>query len=158
MRALTADADGRVRLFLDMFIDLFSFDNFSSALEFFIASFNRERDSLGQWRAYADNGRGYALRFVPELFGIIEKPDRSPSENVFVGPVLYQASDVSARHHLAVEKAASIFWRAANANLELTRDKAIGIPFMRVIANTVIASPLIWNCLTSKHPAYAAEQ
>jgi hypothetical protein len=158
IRMVAAGADGRVRLFLDMLADLFSLDNFSDTLEFLIASFSRERDDLGQWRAYADNGRGYALGFAPVLFGIVEGPVHEPNENVFVGSVLYETSDVSTRHHQAVEKAASIFLQAADANFLLMQDKAVGIPFMREMANTVIASPLIWNCLTSKHPAYAHEQ
>ena len=31
--------------------------------QFFICSFSSRGDDLGQWRAYADNGRGYALGF-----------------------------------------------------------------------------------------------
>jgi hypothetical protein len=31
--------------------------------QFFICSFSSRADDLGQWRAYADNGRGYALGF-----------------------------------------------------------------------------------------------
>jgi hypothetical protein len=50
---LTANgADEIVRLFLEILSDMFSIPNFSAAkLEFLIASFSRERDDLGQWRA-----------------------------------------------------------------------------------------------------------
>jgi hypothetical protein len=58
MRLAAPGADGRVRLFLECLADMFSSKNFSATLEFFIAGFSRERDDLGQWRAYADNGRG----------------------------------------------------------------------------------------------------
>jgi hypothetical protein len=44
------------------------------------------------------------------------------------------------------------------AKADLMRDKGVGIPFMENLARTVIASPLIWNCLTTKHPAYAHER
>ncbi|WP_092262095.1 hypothetical protein [Bradyrhizobium sp. Rc3b] len=37
-------------------------------------------------------------------------------------------------------------------------DRNIGIAFLDQLAREVIASPLIWNCLTSKHPAYQHEQ
>ena len=30
---------------------------------FFVCSFSAHKDDLGQWRAYADNGRGYAMAF-----------------------------------------------------------------------------------------------
>ncbi|HEY0330290.1 MAG TPA: DUF2971 domain-containing protein [Rhodopseudomonas sp.] len=58
---IATGADGRVRMFLDYFLDLFRHDNFAPTLEFFIACFSRARDDVGQWRAYADNGRGVAI-------------------------------------------------------------------------------------------------
>jgi hypothetical protein len=158
MRLAATGADSRVRLFLECLADMFSSKNFSATLEFFIASFSRERDDLGQWRAYADNGRGYAIGFAPRVFRIVDKPDRKPHENVFVGPVLYDVGEVTTRHHLAVDEAAAIFLGAVDANADLVRDKAIGIPFMQDLARAIIASPLIWNSLTSKHPAYAHER
>jgi len=33
------------------------------AAHFFVCSFSKDGADLGQWRAYADNGRGYALGF-----------------------------------------------------------------------------------------------
>jgi hypothetical protein len=50
-RLLTTGADGRVGLFLECFKDMFRHANFKSSLEFYIASFSRSRDDLGQWRA-----------------------------------------------------------------------------------------------------------
>src|SRR5438128_2429934 len=55
-RLLGNGADGRVRLFLENFADLFTHRNFDTTLEFFIASFSRARDDLGQWRAYSGDG------------------------------------------------------------------------------------------------------
>jgi hypothetical protein len=51
---------GHAKYLCQMMADLFSHENFSDHLQFFIASFSRDRDELGQWRAYADNGRGFA--------------------------------------------------------------------------------------------------
>ncbi len=48
---LGTGADGRVRLFLENFVDLFRHDNFAGTLEFFIASFSRARDDLGRNRS-----------------------------------------------------------------------------------------------------------
>jgi len=42
---------------------------------FFVACFSRNGDELGQWRAYGDNGHGFALGF-----------DRSALEQAFAGP------------------------------------------------------------------------
>ena len=77
VRVLANGSDGRVRLFLETLSDMFSVRNFSSNLEFLIASFSKERDDLGQWRAYADNGRGYAIGFAPHLFAIKERKPAS---------------------------------------------------------------------------------
>jgi hypothetical protein len=159
MRGIGNGADELVRSFLEMLADLFSHRRFSETLEFHIASFSRDRDDLGQWRAYADNGRGYALGLAPRMFRVVERtPDHKPSENVFVGPVLYNVGDICARHTRAIEQAVSIFLDAVSANAELVKDAAVGIPFMKQLVKTLIASPLIWNCLTSKHSAYAHEQ
>jgi hypothetical protein len=94
VRALANGADERVALFLKTVSDMFSAHNFSSNLEFLIASFSRERDDLGQWRAYADNGRGYAIGFAPHLFAIEEKKaNHRPDENVVVGPIVYNMDE-----------------------------------------------------------------
>jgi Protein of unknown function (DUF2971) len=156
-RLLTTGADGRIGLFLECFKDIFRHANFESRLEFYIASFSRSRDDLGQWRAYADNGRGFAIGFSPRMFKIVDKPLPDELHN-FVGPVLYSIGDVCARHHSALDEAANIFLQAVDEHAELVRDKTIGIPFMQAFVHEVIVQPLIWNCLTSKHPAYEHEQ
>jgi hypothetical protein len=155
-RLLGTGADGRVRLFLENFADLFTLRNFDTALEFFIASFSRARDDLGQWRAYSDNGRGFAIGFAPRLFRIADPvPVRLPE---FVRPIRYRTDDVCGRHKSALEQAVAIFLDTVNANADLMRDKTVGIPFMDQFVREIIAQPLVWHCLTSKHPAYAHEQ
>jgi hypothetical protein len=152
---IATGADGRVRLFLEYFLDLFRHDNFAPTLEFFIACFSRARDDLGQWRAYADNGRGVAIGLSPSLFALADAPPAGQLPE-FLGPVRYSQADVCGRHEACREEAAAIF--LATANADLLSDKAVGIPFMDQFVREIIASPLIWNCLTSKHPAYEHEQ
>lgn len=49
---------------------------------YFVCSFSLDGNDLGQWRAYADNGRGYALGFDANLLeGIFTKPNGIVSEN-----------------------------------------------------------------------------
>src|SRR5271165_2462927 len=61
-----------------------------SDLGFFVASFSRASDDLGQWRGYGDDGRGFAVGFAPRLFHISETVDPTkPEHNVFVAPVTY---------------------------------------------------------------------
>lgn len=133
---------------------MFRHDNFFGRLEFFVASFSRARNDLGQWRTYADNGRGFAIGFAPAVFTIGElKPHLLPE---FVGPVRYEIAEVRARHMAALEQAAAIFLDAVNVNADLVRDKSVGIPFMQEFAREIIAQPLNWNCLTSKHASVKA--
>lgn len=70
----------------------------------------------------------------------------------------YDLETAAHRHDTAMAQSEQIFLDAANAHGELLANKDIGIPFMQDLARAVIAAPLIWNCLTSKHPAYAHEQ
>ncbi len=158
LRDAKVGADRRAGLFLDCLKDLFSQDNVDATLAFFVASFSRARDDLGQWRSYADNGRGFAIGFAPKMFRIQDAPNPSPDENAYLGPIIYKVSDVRSRHRLAIDKATDVFLTAAETEASLIRDAAIGRPFMLELAKHVIAAPLIWNALTSKHPAYEHEQ
>lgn len=156
-RHIATGADGRVQLFLDYFLDLFRYDNFAPTLQFFIACFSRARDDLGQWRAYADNGRGVAIGFSPSLFAVADAPPPGQLPE-FVGPVRYSIADVCGRHEACLDEAAAIFLSTSNANADLLANKIVGIPFIDQFVREIIASPMIWNCLTSKHPAYEHEQ
>ncbi len=150
-------ADGRVGMFLRCAADLFSHENLD-ALGFFVASFSRARNDLGQWRAYADNGRGFAIGFAPRMFEVRPDLSSSPDENAFLGPMRYDAEAVLTRHRLAIAEACSIFLKTAEDHAVLLRDKEVGFPFMRILALRLIASALIWNALTTKHPAYEREE
>jgi hypothetical protein len=158
LRDAKTGADGRAGLFLDCVADLFSQDNVDATLAFFVASFSRARDDLGQWRSYGDNGRGFSVGFAPKMFRIQDEANPSPDENSYLGPVLYKMSDVLSRHRLAIDQATGVFLTAVETEAELMRDVAIGYPFMLELAKHIIAAPLIWNALTSKHPAYEHEQ
>lgn len=152
-----ARVDDRAGLFLECLLDLFQHENFSDSLEFFVASFSYARDDLSQWRAYADNGQGVAIGFSPSLFTVTDHPLPGHLPE-FLGRVRYTDEEVRSRLFIYLEKAEELFLTAANANRELFADRVIGIHFMQEFARELIASPLIWNCLTSKHPAYLNEQ
>jgi SIR2-like protein/DUF2971 family protein len=129
----------------------------AAALEFFIACFSRARDDLGQWRAYADNGRGVAIGLSPSVFTVHDKPPAGQLPD-FVGPIRYQLGEVCRRHEACVEEGAAIVLSIAQNRPDLLSNPATGGPFMEELVRQMIASPLIWNCLTSKHPAYQHEQ
>jgi hypothetical protein len=141
-----------------MIADLMVPENFDSGLAFFIASFSTRRDDLGQWRAYGDNGRGFALGFAPKMFKVVDGTGLAANEMSFVGPVLYDRQAIVARHKAAIVAAASIFLAAAESHAGLMTDKSVGMSFMRRMADELIASPLIFNCITSKHIGYEHER
>jgi hypothetical protein len=54
-----------------------------AAGHFFICCFSADGDELGQWRAYADNGRGFALGFDTELLenAFVKKKNGKPDKH-----------------------------------------------------------------------------
>jgi hypothetical protein len=151
-------ADENVCWFLDHVAETYSHGNVSATLAFFVASFSCASDDLGQWRSYADGGRGFAVGFAPMMFSVQDAPNQSPDENAFCGPVLYKEAEVQERHRLAVEKAIESIRSASKADAKAMRNSAISRPFMRDLAKRLMAAPLIWNAVTSKHPAYERER
>jgi hypothetical protein len=147
----------RAGLLYAMLDDLFTLRNFSTVFAFFIACFTRKRDDLVQWRLYADDGRGFAIGLSARLFAIEPRLGSAPTQNVFVSPVFYDDAATARRHRKPIKKALSIFLLASNYAYRYLKQKQIGIAFLRELALQVIASPLIWNCLTCKHSGYRAE-
>jgi hypothetical protein len=75
---VSAQRSGRVKIFCDMLADLFNAGNITKSLEYLVASFSRERDDLGQWRAYGCDGHGFALGLHRVYFRLRSKsPIRS---------------------------------------------------------------------------------
>lgn len=156
IRFMKTGPDARVGMFLDHVQELLTNPRVIEVSEFFIASLSKRRDDLGQWRAYAADGRGYAIGFSPKLFKI--DPSHTPADNFFVSPVVYDIWEAFQRHELAIDEAAGIFHETAIANEELMSDPEVGWPFAVDLAFELLADPLIWNCLTTKHPAFKHEQ
>jgi hypothetical protein len=145
--------EGLVKMFCEMVDDLFQHRNFTDIFGFYIASFSRARNDLGQWRAYADNGRGFALGLAPHLFEAVNNPDPMPNE-YYVVPVLYGEKAAEQRYRVAIEAATTI----VRANRPHLSDKNVGIPFLRRMADELIAGQLILTSLTVKHEAYSHEK
>jgi hypothetical protein len=152
---LKTHPDIRAQKFIDCFIDIFRKE--CEDIErnaFYIASFSRARDDLGQWRAYADNGRGFAIGFAPYLFTCGGPPD-GPS--LARGAVSYKSGEVDALYMLPIMAATQIFVSEATTNRDLIIDKTIGIPFIEELVRALIPM-FIWRTVTTKHPAYEHER
>jgi hypothetical protein len=128
------------------------------AFEFYLFSLSRHRDDRRQWLEYGDHGRGFAIGFAPALF----QPDQTElnekaNENLHVGRVIYGNEAAEARHRLVIERAAQITNRYANANLDVVK-RVRPIPYLAAMSKEVIASQLVWNCLTAKSDEFKNER
>lgn len=58
-------------------------------LGFYVSSLSKVSDDLGQWRAYGDNGRGFAIGLAPHLFHPVKLGIQAPNERTYVAEVAY---------------------------------------------------------------------
>jgi len=150
--------DAPTKHFCACLIDLLNNNSFTAAFEFYFFSLSRHKDDPMQWRDYGQQGRGFAIGFAPTLFAPTEMTLKEhANENLHVGRVIYGDAATEARHRLVIETAASITSGVAWANYSL-RKAVSPITYLRTMALEVIASQLIWNCLTAKHDDYANER
>jgi hypothetical protein len=150
--------DPVTRHFCACLIDLLDNNSIPSTFEFYLFSLSRHEEDPQQWREYGHNGRGFAIGFAPVLFAPTETHLKDQAnENLHVGRVIYGDAATEARHRLVMETAGAITSRVAWANRELVTDVKPSA-YLRAMAREVIASQLIWNCLTAKHDTYANER
>ena len=132
-------------------------DKLGSALHVFLACFSRKRDDLGQWRAYGDNGRGFAIGFAPPMFAIEDPAFQTHIEKIYLGSVVYDQTEALSRHREAIGWALDDFLAAARLNPHLMKSSVKRDAFLQEMRTSLIASPLIWYSLTAKHQAYRDE-
>ena len=132
-------------------------DKLGSALHVFLACFSRKRDDLGQWRAYGDNGRGFAIGFAPPMFAIEDPAFQTHIEKMYLGSVVYDQTEALSRHREAIGWALDEFLAAARLYPHLMKSSVKRDAFLQEMRTSLIASPLIWYSLTAKHHAYRDE-
>ena len=138
--------------------DMLEHNKLSGPFEFYLFSVSRHRDHGPQWRDYGHGGQGYAIGLSPALF----QPDKDDlyeeaNKNLHIGRVVYGDAETDERHRLAVGHAAEIASRVGRANVEFVRQAPIH-RYLQVMAHELLASQLIWNCLTAKESKYADER
>src|SRR5216683_4683658 len=128
--------------------------DYGKTFSFFIGSFSRTPNDLPQWRSYADNGRGVAIKVAPEWFHPSPADRSRPEEAYMVAPVVYSANKAQRRQYTALAKAAEV---VANAEADgLLEAKEVRQEFF-VRLRIQVAIFVLWNALTTKHPAYKSE-
>ena len=125
--------------------------------DFYFFSLSAHRDDAGQWANYGDKGKGFAIGFSPALFQPNQKtPLPCPTENAFVGQVIYGREATFARHRKGVRKLAKLAEGAANANPWLAPQWQQA--WFDSLNHEFIATLLIWNCLTAKRESFHCER
>jgi hypothetical protein len=151
-------ADGVTRHFCACLNEVIDKTGLDTPFEFYLFSLSRHRDDERQWQEYGHGGLGFAIGFAPGLFAANEiELHEQANENVHVGRVIYGETATAARHRRVIERAAEITSRVAWANrgiVEQTNPRS----YFLAMAFEVIASQLVWNCLTAKHCRYANER
>jgi hypothetical protein len=105
MNAMASEGRPESRIFAKNFAAFAEQGAIEKAAHYFLSSFSSRGDDLGQWRAYADNGRGYALGFDAEVLedGFTKKYG-APIPNNMTFHVTYEDAKVAEIHHRIIEK------------------------------------------------------
>lgn len=126
--------------------------NFAQAFGFYVFSLSPDPDELGQWRAYGDSGRGFAVGFSAEWFH--PKPKSMELvDPIFVAPVAYGRDATLQRHREAIDHVLQVGEAAIKKVSHDTHRK----DFIVHLAS-LLSTELIFNSLISKDEAYGSER
>jgi hypothetical protein len=125
-----------------------------NSAHFFVCSFSSCGDDLGQWRAYADNGRGYTLGFdakVIEDAFMNEGKTRSLDNATF--PVIYNDRRLAEIQRQLIERMFHLISLPHGRNLG--RDSLIQY---LVKLSVLLTRHALYSALYFKHEAYSNEK
>jgi len=134
--------------------DLIANNDLAGPFEFYLFSLSRHRDHESQWRHYARGGSGFAIGLSSALFQPHQQVNADANRNVLMSPVTYGPEATSVRHRIPIERAASI----VQDNILAIRNKLPASVYLHEFATEVLASHLIWNCVTAKETIFADEK
>jgi Protein of unknown function (DUF2971) len=121
---------------------------------FFVGSFSRDGNDLGQWRAYSDKGRGVAVGLAPRLFHVhADQANLGLAERYLVARVIYDRNQCIQSFTDEIRAAVEIVVRAESD----VATKAEGHQFLRDLATELVV-PIFSLASTCKHRAYRHEQ
>jgi hypothetical protein len=121
---------------------------------FFMCSFSSCEDDLGQWRAYGDNGRGYAVGFDAEaLENGFAKKDGIPIPNNSTFHITYNDAQLLGIQSQIVEKMHNLIILPAGRDL-----KSAAINVYMAELQMLLTLHILQTILFFKHEAYANER
>lgn len=158
IRQVGRSGDFWTRHFCGCLEDMLVTNGLASPFDFYLFSLSRHRDDAGQWREYGRAGQGFAIGVAPVLL----QPDTDvlhaqANENLHIGRVIYGDRETNARHRRVIRKAAAITSQVARRNREWI-DMVRPVPYLAAMAREVMASQLVWNCLTAKESKFSNER
>ena len=120
---------------------------------FFISSFSTDKDELGQWRAYADDGNGYALEFDTKILKNILDIKKISTDGLFASVRIdYRKDTIKNYQRQLVEKAFALVSCASKLKvLNIEQDYLVAL-------SAQLASHVIYTSLHFKHNGYRSEQ
>jgi hypothetical protein len=154
MDAWAADGPPESKLFAKQFSAFGTQGGIQASAHYFVGSFSADGDDLGQWRAYADNGRGYALEFDAKVLetGYTKAGDGPiPSNSTF--RVTYADAQLAELHRQMIE--------AAFPLISLPRCRTMTSEVMHAYMGellVLLAMHAMRAVLFFKHEAYRKEQ
>jgi len=125
-----------------------------AAAHYFVCSFSAAGDDLGQWRAYADNGRGYALGFDAKMLEAAYIGNGStliPNNSTF--PITYADAQLADLHRQIAEAALPLI--SLPRGRELSND--VIRAYMRELS-VLVSMHALRAVLFFKHEAYNNER
>jgi hypothetical protein len=125
-----------------------------AAAHFFVGSFSSAGDDLPQWRAYANNGRGYALAFdTKTLESAFVLLDGMPYPNNSTFPVAYNDARLAAVYLQLVEMALPLVSAPRGRDLENAAIRAYMSELSVSLSMHAVRAALFF-----KHEGYRHEQ
>lgn len=125
--------------------------NVEMSANYFVCCFSQTGDDLGQWRAYADDGRGYAIGFNANALENAFTDAQESKNGTF--HVMYNDRKLCTIHDQLVSKTFPILSTPKEMGLEL---KTLNRFLARL--SVQLASSCIYTSLCFKHEAYCNEQ
>lgn len=120
---------------------------------YFVCSLSSDGDDLGQWRAYADNGRGYAIGFdARALEGLFTRRNGVPIPNNSTFPVTYDDAVLADLHHQMIDSMFDLISLPQGKDMD---DASINA-YMRELS-VYLSVYVLYAALFFKHEAYRNE-
>jgi Protein of unknown function (DUF2971) len=142
-----------MRLFADDLVRMLK-GGIERIAHYFVCCFSKCGDDLGQWRAYADNGRGFAIGFDgPALEKAFATDRGTPIPGRMTFPVTYEDDQLRQMYRQVISEVAPLVSAPRGRGLA---DELIAEYMSELSIN--ISVPIVRAALFFKHKAYRNEE